>query len=153
MWGILSPRHPWSYIRFLPIKGGLPLMCETSCTRRLVLDRLWLDWQIQRFAIWLLLPDKCFHAHSQMWVKPDEDSSFHRIFLWEGPCVLLKLNMSGITNKDGKRSKTEIKSSRGENDPVRLYVTLREEATRIYVSIFDVWRGDAGWDGTSAGRD
>lgn len=41
------PRRPCSYMRFLPFKGRLQLMCETSCSRRLVLCRLWLDWQVQ----------------------------------------------------------------------------------------------------------
>lgn len=34
------PRHPSSYMRFLPFKGRLQLMCEASCSRPLVLSRL-----------------------------------------------------------------------------------------------------------------
>lgn len=52
-----------------------------------------------------------------------------------------------------KGAKQRLNQVGGENDPVRLYFTPREEAIRICLSIFGVRGGDARRDGTSGGRD
>lgn len=66
--------------------------------------------------------------------------------------VVRKLNRSGITNKDGQKKQNRLNQVGGKMTPSG-YILHRARRRFASLSIFGVRRGDAGWDGTSGGRD